>query len=113
MDTDPRCQARRPSDQVSTKPGELQPHLLGGWAYGAIYRDSKTERTAALAGWIDFYNHRRNHTVLSHKPPIARLNELNNPLWDLHLARPTASMRVSSPPGPEHLLRVGHHRRTQ
>jgi transposase InsO family protein len=53
--------------------------LLGGWAYGAIYRDSN-ERTAALAGWIDFYNRRRPHGALSHKPPIARLNELNNPL---------------------------------
>jgi transposase InsO family protein len=51
--------------------------LLGGWAYGAIYRDSR-ERTAALAGWIDFYNRRRPHGALSHKPPIARLNELNN-----------------------------------
>src|SRR3954453_4506203 len=51
--------------------------LLGGWAYGAIYRDS-AERTAALAGWIDFYNRRRPHGALSHKPPIARLNETNN-----------------------------------
>ena len=51
--------------------------LLGGWAYGAIYRDSH-ERNAALAGWIDFYNRRRPHGALSHKPPIARLNELNN-----------------------------------
>jgi transposase InsO family protein len=51
--------------------------LLAGWAYGAIYRDS-SERTAALAGWIDFYNRRRPHGALSHKPPIARLNELNN-----------------------------------
>jgi transposase InsO family protein len=51
--------------------------LLGGWAYGAIYRDSH-ERTAALAGWIDFYNRRRPHGALSHKPPIARLKELNN-----------------------------------
>ena len=51
--------------------------LLGGWAYGAIYRNSH-ERTAALAGWIDFYNRRRPHGALSHKPPIARLNELNN-----------------------------------
>ena len=51
--------------------------LLGGWAYGAIYRDS-TERTTALAGWLDFYNHRRPHGAISHKPPIARLNELNN-----------------------------------
>jgi transposase InsO family protein len=51
--------------------------LLGGWAYGAIYASS-TERTTALAGWIDFYNHRRPHGALSHKPPIARLNERNN-----------------------------------
>src|ERR1700742_2692043 len=28
--------------------------MLGGWAYGAIYRSS-TERTAALAGWLDHY----------------------------------------------------------
>jgi transposase InsO family protein len=51
--------------------------LLSGWAYGAIYANS-TERTAALAGWIDFYNRRRPHGALSHKPPIARLTELNN-----------------------------------
>jgi transposase InsO family protein len=51
--------------------------LLGGWAYGAIYRNSN-ERNEALAGWIDFYNHRRPHGAISHKPPIARLNELNN-----------------------------------
>jgi transposase InsO family protein len=51
--------------------------LLGGWAYGAIYRSSD-ERNAALAGWLDFYNRRRPHSALSHKPPIARLNELNN-----------------------------------
>jgi transposase InsO family protein len=51
--------------------------LLGGWAYGAIYRDSH-ERNQALAGWLDFYNHRRPHGAISHKPPIARLNELNN-----------------------------------
>ena len=51
--------------------------MLGGWAYGAIYRDSD-ERNAALADWLDFYNLRRPHGALSHKPPIARLNELNN-----------------------------------
>jgi transposase InsO family protein len=51
--------------------------MLGGWAYGAIYRDS-AERNAALAGWLDFYNRRRPHGALSHKPPIARLHELNN-----------------------------------
>jgi transposase InsO family protein len=34
--------------------------MLGGWAYGAIYRDS-AQRTAALSGWLDFYNWRRPH----------------------------------------------------
>jgi transposase InsO family protein/transposase len=51
--------------------------LLGGWAYGAIYRSS-TERNAALTGWLDWYNTRRPRGALSHKPPIARLNELNS-----------------------------------
>jgi len=50
--------------------------LLGGWAYAAIYRSSR-ERTAALAGWTDFYNHRRKHGSLSHQPPISRLHQLN------------------------------------
>jgi transposase InsO family protein len=51
--------------------------LLAGWAYGAVYRCS-SERQAALSGWLDWYNTRRPHGSLSHKPPIARLNELNN-----------------------------------
>jgi transposase InsO family protein len=51
--------------------------LLGGWAYGALYRNSK-ERTAALDGWLDYYNHHRRHSALGHKPPIARLNERTN-----------------------------------
>jgi transposase InsO family protein len=51
--------------------------MLAGWAYGATYGDS-AERNAALAGWVDFYNRRRPHGALSHKPPLARLNELNN-----------------------------------
>jgi transposase InsO family protein len=52
--------------------------LVTGWAYGAIY-GSSAERATALDGWIWTYNHRRPHGALSHKPPIARLNELNNP----------------------------------
>jgi transposase InsO family protein len=51
--------------------------LLAGWAYGAIYATS-ADRTAALDGWLWTYNHRRPHGALSHKPPIARLDELNN-----------------------------------
>jgi len=51
--------------------------LLAGWAYGPIYGSSR-ERTAALDGWLWTYNHRRPHGALSHKPPITRLDELNN-----------------------------------
>jgi transposase InsO family protein len=51
--------------------------MLGGWAYGAIYRDS-AQRTVALSGWLEFYNWRRPHGSLSHRPPGARLAELNN-----------------------------------
>ncbi len=51
--------------------------LQAGWAYGAIYGSSR-ERTAALDGWLWSYNHRRPHGALSHKPPTARLRELNN-----------------------------------
>jgi transposase InsO family protein/transposase len=51
--------------------------MLGGWAYGAIYRTS-IERTAALDGWLWHYNHRRRHSALGHKPPITRLTERTN-----------------------------------
>jgi transposase InsO family protein len=51
--------------------------MLGGWAYGAIYRDS-AQRTAALSGWLEFYNWRRPHGSLAHRPPGTRLAELNN-----------------------------------
>jgi transposase InsO family protein len=51
--------------------------LLAGWAYGALYRNS-ADRAAALDGWLDYYNHRRRHSALGHKPPIARLNERTN-----------------------------------
>jgi transposase InsO family protein len=53
--------------------------MLGGWAYGAIYRSS-AERTAALEGWLWRYNFRRPHGALGRRPPAARLAELNNGL---------------------------------
>jgi transposase InsO family protein len=49
--------------------------MLAGWAYGAIYRDSR-ERTAALSGWLEHYNYRRPHGSLSHQPPASRLQQL-------------------------------------
>jgi transposase InsO family protein len=51
--------------------------MLGGWAYGAIYRSS-AERTSTLEGWLDFYNHRRRHGSLGHRPPFERLTEIRN-----------------------------------
>jgi transposase InsO family protein len=72
-----RTRAYRP--QTNGKAERFIRTMLGGWAYGAIYRDSR-ERTAALDGWLHHYNHHRKHSALSHKPPIARLNERTNPL---------------------------------
>jgi transposase InsO family protein len=51
--------------------------LLAGWAYGAIYRTSP-ERTAALDGWLGYYNHRRRHSALGHQPPVTRTNLLGS-----------------------------------
>jgi transposase InsO family protein len=52
--------------------------LTNRWAYGAIYGTS-AERTAALPGWLDHYNFRRRHGSLGHRPPAARLAELEQP----------------------------------
>jgi transposase InsO family protein len=49
--------------------------LTNRWAYGAIYGSSR-ERSAALPGWLDHYNYRRPHGSLRHRPPAARLAEL-------------------------------------
>jgi transposase InsO family protein len=72
-----RTRAYRP--RTNGKAERFIKTLLAGWAYGAVYRSS-AERAATLSGWVDWYNTRRPHGSLSHKPPIARLNELNNVL---------------------------------
>ncbi len=51
--------------------------MLNGWAYGAIYRSS-TERTAALHGWLWYYNHQRRHSALGRQPPVSRTNLLGS-----------------------------------
>jgi len=71
-----RTRAYRP--QTNGKAERFIRTLLGGWAYGAIYRSS-AERTAALDGWRWHYNHHRKHSALGHQPPIARLRERNQP----------------------------------
>jgi transposase InsO family protein len=70
-----RTRPRRP--QTNGKAERFIRTLLGGWAYGAIYRNSN-ERTAALDGWLWHYNHHRRHSALGRKPPIARLHERTN-----------------------------------
>jgi transposase InsO family protein/transposase len=72
-----RTRPRRP--QTNGKAERFIRTMLGGWAYGAIYRNS-AERTAALPGWLELYNWRRPHGALNHKPPGTRLHELNNVL---------------------------------
>jgi transposase InsO family protein/transposase-like protein len=68
-----RTRPRRP--QTNGKAERFIRTMLGGWAYGAIYRDSR-ERTAALDGWLWTYNHRRRHSAIGRQPPITRLNNL-------------------------------------
>jgi transposase InsO family protein len=51
--------------------------LLAGWAYGAVYGAS-AERTAALDGWLWYYNHRRRHSALGRQPPVSRTNLLES-----------------------------------
>ena len=72
-----RTRPRRP--QTNGKAERFIRTLLGGWAYGAIYRSS-AERAAALEGWLWRYNFKRPHGSLGRKTPAARLRELNNPL---------------------------------
>ena len=43
------------------------------WAYRQVFT-SNTERAAALAPWLDYYNHRRRHSALGGLPPISRLS---------------------------------------
>src|SRR4051794_24634424 len=70
-----RTRPRRP--RTNGKAERFIKTMIAGCNDGAIYGSSR-ERAAALDGWLWTYNHRRRHGALSHKPPIARLNELNN-----------------------------------
>lgn len=68
-----RTRPRRP--QTNGKAERFIRTLLGGWAYGAIYRTS-AERTAALDGWLYRYNHHRPHAGIGRHTPITRMNNL-------------------------------------
>lgn len=49
--------------------------LLNEWAYHRAY-GSSSERTAALALYLNRYNYRRPHGSLGHQPPASRLNNV-------------------------------------
>jgi transposase len=68
-----RTRAYRP--QTNGKAERFIRTMLGGWAYGAIYRSSE-DRAAALDGWLFTYNHRRRHSGIGRQTPITRLNNL-------------------------------------
>jgi transposase InsO family protein len=46
--------------------------LQAEWAYAAIYRDH-AHRRRVLPGWLEYYNYRRPHSALGHKPPVSRI----------------------------------------
>ena len=43
------------------------------WAYRQVFT-SNHQRSAALAPWLKYYNHRRRHTALGGLPPTSRLS---------------------------------------
>jgi transposase InsO family protein len=51
--------------------------LVEGWAYDAVY-GSSSERTNALAAWLERYNSRRPHRGIGRRTPMQRLAEINN-----------------------------------
>jgi transposase InsO family protein len=68
-----RTRPRRP--QTNGKAERFIRTMLREWAYAAVY-GSSPERAAALSGWLERYNFSRRHGALGHRPPIARLREL-------------------------------------
>jgi transposase InsO family protein/transposase len=68
-----RTRPRRP--QTNGKAERFIRTMLREWAYAAVY-GSSPEGAAALSGWVDRYNFHRRHGALGHRPPIARLREL-------------------------------------
>ena len=71
----------RATRQIRTRPYRPQTNgkaerfiqtLLREWAYKRPYASS-ARRTAALPNWLNYYNRRRPHGSLDHKPPISRV----------------------------------------
>jgi len=69
------CRTRPYRPQTNGKAERFIRTMLREWAYAGVY-GSPAERTGALLGWLERYNTRRRHGALGHRPPIARLWEL-------------------------------------
>lgn len=48
--------------------------MLREWAYAATYQTSK-HRTDALPAWLSYYNNKRPHSALGHKPPASIITD--------------------------------------
>jgi transposase InsO family protein len=48
--------------------------LQAEWAYAVSYQNHD-QRARALAPWLEYYNRRRPHSALGHKPPASRLTQ--------------------------------------
>lgn len=48
--------------------------LQAEWAYAVSYQNHH-QRAQALAPWLEYYNRRRPHSALGHKPPASRLTK--------------------------------------
>ena len=69
------CRTRPYRPRTNGKAERFIRTMLREWAYAALYGSSR-DRAAALPGWLDRYNTRRRHGALGHRPPLARLREL-------------------------------------
>ena len=77
-----RTEAYRP--RTNGKAERFIQTLTRRWAYDAVY-GSSAERAAALPGWLDEYNRRRQHRSLGRMPPMQRLLQLQtNNLVEAH-----------------------------
>jgi transposase InsO family protein len=78
-----RTRAYRP--RTNGKAERFIKTLTDRWAYDAVY-GSSSERAAALPGWLDEYNGRRQHRSLGRMPPMQRLLELQaNNVVEAHI----------------------------
>src|SRR5437588_8346548 len=69
------CRTRPYRPQTNGKAERFIRTLLAEWAYAVVY-GSAGALAAALPRWLERYNTSRRHGALGHRPPLARLGEL-------------------------------------